>query len=378
LNADIGVRHNDYSLFGQSTKADFKVEYRPIKDILVRGTFSQVLRVPTVNDLAAAPVNTSVTFNDPCTALTPGALAATPNLALACKGVVPNGQFKEDNGQITGLNESNPNLKPETGKVKTAGIVFDPSFVPGLSVSADYWSYHIDGLITTLDANYSINQCIATASPTFCSLVTRYTSGAASNLGKIQAFVNPSFNLGSLDTSGVDLGFKYTLRNTPFGTYQFALDWTHTNNYTNNPAPGSATQEIAGTYSTQWGNNTKNRGLASLGWTWHGVDALFTSRFIGGLKVEHPSKCPVTTSCFNGDLSGSPIPDLIIGSTIYEDLTVGYTIAASNTHVQVGVRNISDKQPPIFYLNNVSNANTDVETYDLLGRQWFVGFTQKL
>jgi iron complex outermembrane receptor protein len=371
LNADIGVRHNDYSLFGTSTKSDFKVEYRPIKDLLVRGSFSQVLRVPTVNDLSAAPVNTSVTFNDPCNGLTAAKVAATPNLALACQGVPLDGSFKEPNGQITGLNESNPHLRPETGKVKTGGIVFDPSFVPGLSLSADYWSYHIDGLITTLDANYSIGQCVATASPTFCNLVTRYGAGTGSNAGLILAFVNPSFNLGSLDTSGVDIGIKYTLRDTPFGAYQFAIDWTHINNYTNNPAPGAATQEIGGTYSTQFGNNTKNRGLASLGWTWHGIDALITGRFIGGLKVEHPSVTGV-------DANGNPYPDLKIGSVVYEDLTVGYTIAASKTHVQAGVRNISDKQPPIFYQNNVTNANTDVETYDLLGRQWFVGFTQKL
>ena len=371
LNADIGVRHNDYSLFGKSTKADFKVEYRPVKDILLRGTFSQVLRVPTVNDLYAAPVNTSVTFNDPCTGLTAAKVAATPNLALACKGVPLDGSFKQPNGQITGLNESNPNLKPETGKVKTAGIVYDSSFVPGLSLSADYWTYHIDGLITTLDANYSIGQCIATASPTFCNLVTRYTTGAPSNLGLILAFANPSFNLGSLDTSGVDIGLKYTLRDTPFGAYQFVIDWTHTNNYTNVPAPGAATREIGGTYSTQFGNNTKNRALASLGWTWHDIDALLTGRYIGTVKVENPSVTGV-------DASGNPYPDLKIGSTVYEDLTVGYTFAATKTHVQAGVRNISDKQPPIFYQNNVTNANTDVETYDLLGRQWFVGFTQKL
>ena len=30
----------------------------------------------------------------------------------------------------------------------------------------------------------------------------------------------------------------------------------------------------------------------------------------------------------------------------------------------VGIRNLADKQPPIYYLNNVVNANTDVETYD--------------
>lgn len=371
LNADVGVRHNDYSLFGTSTKSDFKVEYRPIKDLLVRGTFSQVLRVPTVNDLYAAPVNTSVTFNDPCNGLTAAKVAATPNLALACKGVPLDGSFKEPNGQITGLNESNPNLRPETGKVKTAGIVFDPSFVSGLSLSADYWTYHIDGLITTLDSNYSIGQCVATASPAFCNLVTRYTTGAPSNLGLIKAFVNPSFNLGSLDTSGVDIGLKYTLRDTPFGAYQFSIDWTHTNNYTNNPAPGAASQEIAGTYSKQFGNYAKNRGIASIAWTWQGIDALITGRYIGGLKVQHPSVTGV-------DANGNPYPDLKIGSVLYEDMTVGYTIGATKTHVQAGVRNISDKQPPIFYQNNVVNANTDVETYDTLGRQWFVGFTQKL
>ena len=55
LNLDAGVRHNDYSLFGKSTKTDLKIEYRPVRDLLLRGTYSQVLRVPTINDIAATP-----------------------------------------------------------------------------------------------------------------------------------------------------------------------------------------------------------------------------------------------------------------------------------------------------------------------------------
>ncbi|HWY96375.1 MAG TPA: TonB-dependent receptor [Steroidobacteraceae bacterium] len=369
LNADIGARHNHYSLFGSSTKSDFKVEYRPVKDLLIRGTFSQVLRVPTINDLYSSPVNTSVTFNDPCNGLTAAKAATNPNYALACKGVPLDGTFKEPNGQITGLNASNPTLKPETGKVKTAGFVFEPSFVPGFSLEADYWNYHIDGLIKTLDSNYSINQCLATGSPTFCGLVTRYGAGTGTNAGQVLVFVNPSFNLGTLDTSGADIDLKYTIRNTPIGSFQASLDWTHTNNYTSKV--GGTAAEIAGTYDKQFGNYTKNRGQLSVGWTWLGVDALLSGRYIGSLRVPHPS---VTGK----DANGNPYPDLQIGSTVYEDLTVGYTIAATKTHVQVGVRNISDKQPPLFYQNNVTNANTDVETYDLLGRQWFVGFTQKL
>jgi outer membrane receptor protein involved in Fe transport len=365
LNVDLGARHNNYSLFGSSTKADFKVEYRPVKDLLIRGTFSQILRVPTINDLFAAPANTSVTFNDPCTGLTAAKVAANANLSLACQGVPLTGKFVEPNGQITGLNESNPNLKPETGNVKTVGFVFEPSFVPGLYVESSYWNYHINGLITTLDSNYSINQCVTTGSPTFCGLVTRYGAGTGTNAGLVQAFVNPSFNLGSLDTSGVDIDLKYTIKNTPIGNFQASVDWTHTNNYTNT-VPGSAPVEIGGTYGTQFGNNTKNRGMANLGWSFLGFDALLSSRFVGSVVIPYPCKD-----------AGAVCPSLHIGSTIYEDLTVGYNFP-TKTHVQVGVRNISDKQPPIFYQNNVANANTDVETYDTLGRQWFVGFTQKL
>jgi len=369
LNVDAGVRHNDYSLFGKSTKADFKVEYRPIRDLLLRGTFSQVLRVPTINDIAAAPLNTSVTFNDPCNGLTQAKVNSNPNLALACAGVPRDGTFKEPNGQITGLNESNPNLKPETGKVKTGGFVYEPSYVQGLSLEVDYWDYHIDGLITTLDSNYSIQQCVATGSPTFCSLVTRFGSNTGTNAGQILAFVNPSFNLGSLETSGVDLSVKYSLKNTPVGGFTFEMDWTHTNNYTNNPAPGSATQEIAGTFNKQFGNYAKNRGLLLLGWNWLGADALITERYIGGLTITDPCKSGV-------DATGAPCQPYPIGSVLYTDITLGWTFP-TKTHVQVGVHNLSDKQPPIFYQNNVANANTDVSTYDTLGRQWFAGFSQK-
>jgi len=41
--------------------------------------------------------------------------------------------------------------------------------------------------------------------------------------------------------------------------------------------------------------------------------------------------------------------------------------------VQFGVINLGDKQPPLMYSNNVINANTDVQTYDTLGRRFFLG-----
>ena len=369
LNVDLGIRYSDYSLFGSATKGDFKVEYRPISDLLIRGTFSQVFRVPTVSDIAGPPTNTAVTFNDPCTNLTAAQVAANANLKLACQGVPLTGNFREPNGQITGLNESNPDLKAEKGHVATMGWVYDPSWVPGVSFETTYWKYHIDGLITLLDSNYSMAQCVSTGSPTFCSLIHRFPSTAGTNAGLIQVFENPEFNLGSLDTDGVDIGLKYALKNTPIGSFNFSIDWTHTLTYKNNPAPGAAVQEIAGSFNRQFGNYAKDRALASIGWAYQGVDALLTARYISSIVLFDPSVTGV-------DATGAPYPNLQIPSYVYLDFVAGYTFP-TKTKIMAGIRNLTDKQPPLLYQNNVTNANTDVQTYDTIGRQWFVGLSQK-
>jgi iron complex outermembrane receptor protein len=367
LNIDAGVRHSNYSLFGSTTKSEFKIEYRPIKDVLVRGTWAQVFRVPTINDLYAAPVNSSVTFNDPCTGLTSAALAANPNLGLACKGVIPNSGFKEPNGQITGLNLGNSALKPESGTVKTIGLVYDPSWLSGFSIDIDYWEYHLNNLITQLDSNYSIGQCVATGSPTFCNLVTRLTSGAQQ--GQVLVFNNPTFNLGSLKTDGVDLGIKYAIHNTPAGNFQFGLDITDTMSYLNVPAPGAAPQQIVGTYSKQFGNYARFRGLATMGWAGWGAEGLLTARYIHHVQINNPSVLGV-------DASGAVFQPLQIGSVIYWDASVGYNFV-TKTKVMFTMQNIANKQAPIMYQNNVTNANTDVYTYDTIGRRWVVSFLQK-
>jgi iron complex outermembrane receptor protein len=368
LNVDVGVRHSGYSLFGNTTKSEFKLEYRPVKDVLIRGTWAQVFRVPTITDLFASPVNTSVTFNDPCQSLTSAALAANPNLALACKGVAPDTNFKEPNGQITGLNLAGPTLKPETGTVKTAGIVFDPSFLPGFSIDIDYWKYDLTNVITLLDSNYSINQCVATGSPYFCGLVNRYTSGPQS--GQVLVFTNPTTNLGSLSTDGVDLSIHYQIRNTPVGQFNFSADITDTMSYLSVAAPGAAPQQVAGTFNKQFGNYAKYRGLASMAWSGFGAEALISAQYIHHLNVTDPS-----VSGVEADFT-TPFPPLYIGSVVYWNASIGYNFP-TKTKVLFSGQNLFDKQPPIFYQNNVTNANTDVSTYDTLGRRWLVSISQK-
>ena len=58
----------------------------------------------------------------------------------------------------------------------------------------------------------------------------------------------------------------------------------------------------------------------------------------------------------------------------YFDLSVGYTLR-EHTKFNLGVVNLADKAPPLLYQNNVINSNTDVQTYDTIGRRYWLGMT---
>ncbi len=374
LSFDYGLRYSNYQIFGSTTRSDFKLEWRPIRDLLVRGTYSQIFRVPTINDIAAAPTNSSITFNDPCSNLTTAQLTGPngANYAKTCQGVAPDTGFSQPNGQITGLITPNANLSPETGHVYTYGLIWEPSQLQGLSFDIDFWNYEIDGLITQVDPNFSVNQCLATGEDKFCALNHRYTSGPSS--GQILVFEQPTLNLGTLKTNGIDYGIGYNLKDTAAGSWNFRLDATYISKYENAPGGVAAPIDALGTYSTQYGNIAQWRGLGSIGWSMKQFDALLTMRYIDSIEVRHPT---VTGLDPNGvPYAPGTEPPLQIPSFTYFDFSVGINLPY-NTRFQAGVKNLTDKQAPVLYQNNVTNANTDVNTYDTLGRQWFVGVSAK-
>lgn len=358
LGVTAGIRYSDYSTFGDTTNAVFKVEYRPIDDILVRGSFSEIFRAPTVLDLSRAPTADAATFNDPCVGLTQAAVNANPNLALACVNVPRDGTFSQPNSQVDGLLRGNPDLQPETGEVYTFGVVYDPGWLEGLSVNVDYWQYEIEDVLTSVDVNTAAEQCAATGAAEFCGLIARFADGT------ILQIQEPTLNLGKLETSGVDFGARYRF-GTPVGDFRVALDGTYTDKYDSTVIEGGPVTEIAGTYDRQYGNYAQWRGTASLGWRLGGFEGLLVGRYIDSIRVVDPDGAPGTQ------------PDLEIGAMQYLDVTLGYTLEATNTKFRIGVDNATDKQPPILYQNNVLNANTDVATYDTVGRFFWVNITQK-
>jgi outer membrane receptor protein involved in Fe transport len=153
VNLILGIRYSNYDLFGDSTDGSVKLEWRPVEDLLIRGSWSEVFRVPQIGDLFGGQFANSPTFNDPCLRITPEDIAATPNLAVACQNVPLTGEFQQPNSQVTGRYGGNRRLDPETGEVLTAGFVYQPSFLDGFSMTVDFWQYELENVITSLDVN---------------------------------------------------------------------------------------------------------------------------------------------------------------------------------------------------------------------------------
>jgi outer membrane receptor protein involved in Fe transport len=354
LNLIVGTRYSDFSTFGSTTDSSVKIEWRPFSDLLVRGTFAEVFRSPTVSDLFAGQFANAPTFNDPCIGLTAAQVAANPNLALACENVPQDGSFVQPNSQITGLLAGNQNLQPETGDVLTAGFVYQPSALGGFSVTFDWWRYELDDVITAVDVNTTAEICVDVGDPTFCNFIERFPDGT------IQVIHQPTFNLGTLETSGYDIGLRYALADTASGSWQFAIDMTYIDKFDSTPCAVCSTTEVAGTFDRQYGNYAEWRGLASVGWGMEPFNALLSARYVGSLVLHDPDGAPGIQ------------PDLSVGAVTYLDLTLGYAFK-DNLKISVGVDNITDEDPPLLFQNNVINANTDVITYLLLGTIYRAG-----
>lgn len=358
LNLTAGVRYSDYSLFGDSTDMTFKVEYRPISDLMLRGSYAEVFRVPTIYDLYQAPASSASQFNDPCVGLTAADVAANPNLSLACQNVPTDGNFEQPNSQIDGLLLGSEDLKPETGEVLTYGLVYDPSWLSGLSMNVDFWDYSLEDVITQLDVNTISDQCVQTGSPEFCGLISRFSDGGIFQIRQ------PTANFGKLDTNGIDVGLSYTMRGTAAGNFRFGVDATYIDKYDSVVVQGTEPLKVAGTYDRQYGNYAKWRGTASVGWALEPFSALVSARYIHSLTLLDPDGAP-----------GIQAP-LDVPSATYVDLSFGYTWQES-TRIQLSVDNVTDEEPPILYQNNVLNSNTDVSTYDLIGTYYRVSLSHK-
>jgi len=374
LNVTIGSRFSDYNTAGTSWNQKFAVEWRPVNDLLLRGTVAGVFRAPNINELYQGATGSAPQFSDPCLGYAGGHANACQNVPLGYAGT----GLSQTTGVTSGSVAAGVNLKPEHGKSYDYGFVYDPSYAPGLSLSADLWRVTLDDTITAIGAQNVANICYANDASPFCALIHRNV------VGDISFISQPTVNLGKLNTKGVDGSIKYKIPHFDvfgqnYGDLTASLDATYLIRYDNDTAPNTPndiTRHLAGHYNNDpaYGNFTRWRGLGQLNWTNGPWSIDYTMRYIGAVTVgwADPRENVSADAANSGPFAGI---ELRVPKQIYHNLSLGYNLPAYRTRVDVGVNNLFDKQPPLMYQNNVLNANTDINTYEAIGRAYWARVT---
>jgi len=384
LDLSGSFRRSEYSTDHTANTYGVGVDWAPVADLVrVRGSYQRAVRAPTIPNLYnPQSIGNNGPAIDPCEGATPSASAA----ACANTGVsaAQYGHIEKNTAnQHSSLTGGNPNLAPEEGTTYTVGLVLNP--IKNLTITLDAFKIDIKNTISNVDPTVALTQCLTTASPTFCALVKRDAQGSLwlSPNGPLGYVTATNANIGSVSTSGLDLGAAYVMRAGAMGTLNFNMNGTYMRSSTTENVPGLGSYDCKGYFGATCGTPTPEwRHKARVTWAtpWK-FDVSGTWRYVGSTKQEGFS---TDSQLSNRDASGvvqvAPI-EAELGRRNYFDLNVQYPIT-KKISLSAGINNLFDKDPPIVSTlvtaaAGSANGNGYPQVYDSLGRFIYLNLTAR-
>lgn len=372
LTVTAGYRYSSYSVNGGGSfdTDTYKIEgeFAPIRDVRFRAGYNRAVRAPTLQDLFAPQLVALDGSTDPCagfaiTAADTGCLAQGLSIGQV---VAPNPA-----DQYNGLGGGNPFLNPEVADTYTVGVVLQPGFLPGFSVSVDWFNIKVKNAIQGIGADTIVTQCTNTADPFFCSLINRDASGSLwrTNGGYI---VNTPQNIGYAQTKGIDVSAAYSRQLGGIGrmNVSFVGTWLDKlESFDGITIPVDCVGyhgALCGTPNPKWRHQMRV-GLD----TKMGIGVSVRWRYFDSVVQDRSSSNP--------NLAGTTQPaNLKIPAVSYFDLTLTADVG-DNFKFRLGANNLLDKTPPLTVgaacPAGPCNGNSWAQVYDSLGRYVYAGVT---
>ncbi len=377
LELSTAIRYSDYDTFGDTTNWKLGLLYRPISQLLLRGTASTAFRAPTIADLYGGSGFSFPETSDPC--------ATNPTQFCINDGVPAQGYIPVSD-QIRSQVGGSRALQAETADIYTLGFVFTSKMLEGVALSVDYYDIKVDDPITSIGTEIILSECAKSGQ--FCNLIDRFTTGA--NTGAPLLVRNSKLNAGRIKTNGVDASIEWKGLENRLGVWNLKLDLSYVDKYDLTlpngklvPHAGYLRDDLDG-YFGKW------RWIAGIDWKRGPFTVSADIRYIDGAREFADSGCidengAVIFPGLNANLScvsNTASPELgkythKIRSRTYLDLQFSYNFPFLNGNHQLyfGIDNVFDKQPPLSI--DGFNDNTDVRTFDTIGRFFYAGFRAK-
>lgn len=348
LEAQVAARLDKFPGFDAHLSPKLAVRYQPSKELLFRGTIENGFRAPNLTESAESTKFAFQRASDPkrcgqalnlradLVRQAQALPASDPNRALLLSRA--DSVQTAECGSVALITKNNPNLKPETAKSHSLGIVLEP--INNVSVSLDYWSINRKDEISARSASRILTEEGAAGSPEVLrnSLASDTTFTAAEQArygvtaGRINALLRNFVNLNRTKTDGVDAEFRLRTE-TPLGRLTTQLTATYLNSlYSWNTTTNQWSHNYAGFYEYPRLRTNVSFTLRMPKWT-HGVS------FISNTGSKGLGYSPTDTFCKDYGISEGDCK--WPGNTV-TNYFVSYT-GVKNLSVQLNVNNVFNK-----------------------------------
>lgn len=342
LDLNGAYRFAHYSVSGNANTWKVGLDWHLNDSLSFRGTRSRDIRAPTLFDLFAPVTRSFSGYTDLHTGIAQGVYIST---------------------------RGNPNLTPEVANTLTVGAVFKPAFLPGFSISLDYYRIRLNNAIVTLGGNSVPTQRLcedSNGTSPLCAFYVRplpFDDRSAANFPT--NVTSGPFNAASTRTEGLDGEINYTsmigdgLRLNLRGlvTYQPVLETQQ--------LPGSPPVVAAGVAGQQ-----AQAGVAKVRAT--AFVSFSTDHF--DLDIQERWRSPLKQSgAANVVFSDPRVP-----SVAYTDLTFTFKPGTERKfNLFFSVQNLFNKKAPVYTSTNfASNPNyfyPAADGDDVIGRYFTSG-----
>lgn len=244
LEFDGAYRRVKHSIAGSENIWGAGLRWEIIEGLTVRGSRSRNFRAPSLDQLFA-PSRTALANAgwDPCDAdrINSGPnpavrLANCQALFAANPGYGPLATFQNPSENFSNTlvtSGGNPDLRNEISDTKTLGFIFQPTFVPGLTIVVDRIDVDLtDGLSAFTVENF-MSACYDSTNPSadICGTFVRDATGA------IATGISTTYNAGKVSFRGETYNVNYRFpigrffNDADYGELELAVDATHTTRF---------------------------------------------------------------------------------------------------------------------------------------------------
>jgi outer membrane receptor protein involved in Fe transport len=373
LSASGAIRYADYAgATGNVLAYNAGVEWAIVRGLRLRGNYSRAVRAPLIAEAFATQVPTfyALPGGDPCSIRNRGSGAATRAANCLALGVPAAYDFVPP-GTPTGRTGGNPNLTEETSNSWTIGGILQPSFVPGFTLSADYYDIEVKDVISSVSAQNILNLCVdqATIDNPFCALFQRNTGPGVGpqgeEVGRVLegSLLISTLNYASLRNRGVDLEVGYRRRLGGIGTLDLRVNYTHV--FQNSAFQNPSDPTFENSFIKEL-NDPEDEGLfranlksgpfdLTYGLRWIGRQYLNTYEDYNSINNQPPQNLDYADVVYYPD-------------TFYHNARVGFDVN-KNFELYAGVDNILSTEPPF----GLTGIGTGSGIFDNRGRFFYGG-----